>query len=171
MIIQRLLRVASVSAFICVLSACVTDADPDTVPFVGPGDHLPYFAVRLADGSAVTTADLAGAPSVIVFFNTSCPDCRRELPVVDRAFRSHSASVRFIAVAREETASSIADFWREEGLALPYAPQRDRKIYSLFVREGIPRIFISDVSLTVRAVFGPDDRLSDGMLNDVLNSL
>lgn len=57
----------------------VMDADSLVV-----GDQLPEFEVTMNDGSVVRTADLKGQPSVVVLFSVDCPDCRHQLPEVQK---------------------------------------------------------------------------------------
>ena len=86
--LARIFMVASLVA-VCLLVAalfagCVTDAAPEPPRSLGAGDRCPYFEVVLDDGRAVSTSSLAGRRVMIVFFNTSCADCRRELPEIQR---------------------------------------------------------------------------------------
>ncbi len=164
-------RTCFVVPLMFVLPACVTDDVPDTAPSVAPGDRLPQFSLTLSDGARLSTGDLAGSPSVIVFFNTSCADCQRELPVIDAVSRSVGSHAHFIAIAREESQESIGKFWQQHDMTMPYSPQSDRAIYSLFARWGIPQVFVADAALVVREVFGPDINLTPDMLEDVINSL
>ncbi len=153
------------------LAGCVTEDVPDSGTTVAVGDTLPDFSVTLADGSQVSRAELRGQPSVIIFFNTSCEDCRRELPVIDQVCRRFSGEATFLAIAREESEESIERYWASEDITLPYSPQSGREVYSLFATSGIPQIFISDASLTIRAIFGPDDILSPDTLTALIEKI
>lgn len=128
------------------------DSSADGNQEVAVGDSLPAFRVRLMDGSWVSRDSLIGHRSVVCFFNTGCPDCRQELPMVDSLFRSHGtkADVRIVAIAREEEAETIWDFWDTKGLTLPFSAQTDRTVYSLFAKSRIPRIYMSDTDGIVR---------------------
>ncbi len=133
------------------LSACVADNEPYNDFALEKGDLMPQFSIMLNNGTPITSANLLGAPSMIVFFNTSCPDCRKELPVVNRVVQT--TAIRTICIAREENESSIAGFWSAEQLTLPYSPQPDRRVFELFAAQTIPRIFIFNASGIVTAAF------------------
>lgn len=152
-------------------AGCVSEDLPGSETVVAAGDKLPYFSVTLADGLQVSRDKLQGRPSVIVFFNTTCEDCRRELPVIDQVGSDLDGLATFLAIAREEDEASIKAYWESEGLTLPYSPQPGRETYSLFATSGIPQIFISDESLTIRAIYGPDDTLSAEKLTKVIEEL
>lgn len=143
-------------ALLLILSSCIGSDDDDPVSYVAVGDRLPEFSVELSDGTVVSTQTLRGCAALIVFFNTDCPDCRRELPEVER-LQEMNPAVTIVCIAREESAEKIAAYWAEAGLTLPYSPQPDRRIFNLFASSGIPRLYIADGQGTVTAVFGDTD--------------
>ena len=66
------------------------------------GDSLPTFQVTMNDGSTVSTADLLGSVSVVVFFSVDCGDCRVELPEVQRLW-DLQLGIPIVLIARENT--------------------------------------------------------------------
>lgn len=144
---------AAVAVFLLIvlLSGCIKDRQ-ETGAGLRPGDKLPEFSASCSDGTTVNVPkDLAGKVSCIVLFNTSCPDCREELPVIQE-LHDLCPEVSILLVSREEEASTIEEFWREAGLSMPYSAQKDRKIYNLFATSLIPRTYIADKSGTIRYV-------------------
>ena len=137
-------------AIILFVSSCVTDNEPREL--VGAGSKLPQFTVVTSAGDTVSSESLIGHESVITFFNTSCGDCRREFPRLQQAMEEHP-EVTFLCIAREEADSTIAAYWKANGLTLPYSPQPDRKVYSLFATAGIPRTYVVAPDLTVTACY------------------
>lgn len=130
---------------------CVTETDEPAASLV-PGSEVPQFEVMLSDGSSWSTMSLRGV-GVIAFFNTGCADCRRELPELQRAYEACCERAEFVCIAREESGEEIAAYWEAEGLTLPYSPQSDRAVYSLFASSGIPRIYVVAPSGRIHAVF------------------
>lgn len=134
----------------------VIDADSLVV-----GDQLPEFEVTMNDGSVVRTADLKGKPSVVVLFSVDCPDCRHELPEVQKLWdRSRQGELTgngkplpIVLIARKNLAEDIEPFWKFSEFSMPYSPQPDRKVYSRFAPSRIPRIYISDASATIRVAY------------------
>lgn len=152
------------------MTGCVTDDEPEVITFVNPGDKLPQFTVELNNGDELTTNDLAGAPSVIVLFSTECPDCRRELPVIQKLHEKRP-DLKIICISRENPEEAVSGFWLQEGLTLTYSAQQSRNVYSLFASSGIPRTYISDSSLTVRYMFGDNERMTVDKLEEAIESL
>ena len=114
--------------------------------YLRPGDALPAFEVMTIDGKRVSSTDSYEAEMVIVFFNTDCPDCRRELPELQKRYDENQLLPEsdrdiYICIAREEGEADIVGYWEANHLTLPVSPQPDRRIYSLFASVGIPRIF------------------------------
>ena len=68
---------------LAVFSSCITDDDDDRGDFaLVAGDALPQFSVEMSDGGVLNTQSFSGKVGVIVFFHTDCPDCQKELPVI-----------------------------------------------------------------------------------------
>ena len=140
------------AALMLAVSACIRDKIPEGAE-LGPGDRLPEFSVLLDDGSVVSTGDLSGKVSVIVFFHTGCPDCQAELPVIQRIHDEFSPEAAVLCISREEDAADIAEYWAENGLTLPYSAQKDRTVYSLFASEGVPRVYVSSGGLIIHSIY------------------
>lgn len=158
-------------------SACsITEDATDDVPadIVTVGQQLPEFSVVTTDGRTVTTDSLLGRPAVICFFTTTCSDCRKALPVVQRLYEEwgeaageesamtgehgtiageQSAAVSFLCIGREQTADVVSDYWASQGLTLPVSPQSDRSVYSLFARRSVPRVYVVDAAGVVRNIY------------------
>ena len=135
----------------CMLVGCVVDehndeADTDISSIVRVGDLLPHFSIEVIDGSSRTlfnSKNLEGT-TVIVFFQTSCTDCQRELPELNDYYLRHrqEPGFRMVAIAREESEESIAAYWQQHNLSIPFSPQTDRQIYNLFATKFIPRAYL-----------------------------
>ena len=136
---------------LAVFSSCISDdSDKESQGAnLVVGDSLPTFQVTMNDGSTIRTSDLLGGVSVVVFFNVGCGDCRVELPEVQRLW-DQQLGVPIVLIARENTEEAIQSFWQQAQLTMPYSPQSDRKVYSLFASSRIPRIYICDDQGVIR---------------------
>lgn len=134
-------------------TSCIRE-DDEMIEHIGIGDRLPAFSVVMNDGSIYDSS--APGPSVIVFFHTQCVDCQRELPLLDARYRAGEfEGCRFVCIGRAESADDVAAYWRSAGLALPYSPQPDRRIFDLFATSGIPRIYESNAQGIVTRISRP----------------
>ena len=156
-IFRRLSRVSLVATLIIVLSGCVNDDEPE-VWSLGPGNRCPDFTVMMDDGRTVTAGSLRGKRSIIVFFETSCSDCQRELPVIESVYRqvADRGDINIICISRAQDRAPVADYWQANGLTLPYSAQSTADIYHLFASSIIPRIYIINHELTITAAYSDD---------------
>jgi len=133
----------------------VVDDDNQVVERVHVGDRVPSFSVTMTDGGeerTFSTSQLTGE-TVIVFFNTWCPDCQRELPRLNQYYLQHKDDKGFqmVAISRGEGKDVVARFWSEHELLIPYAAQEDTSIYELFASGIIPRVyFVSAQGIVTR---------------------
>lgn len=141
----------SLAVMILLMTSCVKD-EPEEAWSLAAGDKVPEFSIVMNDGSVVTTESLRGKTAVIIFFNTSCEDCREELAEMQSTYIGSMMSgsdIDFICISREEGAASVAAYWEKNGLTMPYSAQTDRTVYNLFASSGIPRIYYISPSLII----------------------
>lgn len=135
------------------LSACIAEEEGmESGKNLDVGDRIPSFSVVMNDGTRVGDEDLLGKVSLIVFFNTACKDCQRELPELQRFYEAYPQHP-LVCISREEDAASVSGYWQKQGLTMPYSAQQDRTVYQLFASHTIPRIYVVDGEGVVRAVF------------------
>ena len=139
------------SILLCLLClSCITDDAPTGDVYVQVGDRLPAFTVELTDGSTFDSSASGGSVTFIMFFDTTCPDCRATLPRVQQVYEAYrDRGVRFALISRAEGADDVAAYWAQEGLTLPYYADGTRTLYDLFADATIPRIYIADAEGTV----------------------
>lgn len=157
-------------SFLFAMTGCVTEEEPEALS-LQPGDRSPNFTVSLLDGSVISTSDLEGHKSMLVFFNTSCSDCRAELPIAQEVYDeilSSGSEVQILCIAREQSAESVASYWHENGLTLPVSPQDNREIYNLFATSVIPRIYILSEDLIITRTWSDNPLPSFSEMIDAL---
>lgn len=138
----------------CVLLAsCIGDDVEEGTVDLQPGAKVPVFSVVMDNGQTVDSQSLQGKPSLLVFFHTACPDCRKELPVLQKVYTEYGTALQVLCISREEGEADIARYWEEHRFTLPYSAQEDRSVYHLFARSGIPRVYVIDRDLVIRRVF------------------
>lgn len=136
---------------------CSLNDDDEVTEHIKVGDRVPSFALTVDDGEQVrtfSTARLTGE-TVIVFFNTTCGDCQRELPRLNDYYLQHRSDEGFqmVAISREEGAESVAAYWDANHLQIPYFAQTDRRIYNLFATSIIPRVYFCTAEGVVTRIF------------------
>lgn len=147
------------------IASCINDDSPDgEASKLLPGDTLPSFTIDVVVPSAdwtakgISTADLKGKPSLLVFFNTNCPDCQAELPVIQQLYTDLNKKMgvdapHIIAISRAESLSSVEAYWKNHELSIPFSAQDNNDLYLKFANHTIPHIFVSNSQLIIQAVW------------------
>lgn len=165
------MRRLSIIISVLMISACIKDDHHGADLKIG--DVIPDFTVVMNDGSVVTDDDLKESVSVVMFFHTSCKDCQQALPIMQQIYDGYASNgVRFALISREEDKRTIDAYWKDKGLDMPYSAQNSRKVYILFAKERIPRIYVNEKGGIIRHIFTDDpvptyDNLKD-CLEDVI---
>ena len=140
------------------ITAAFARVKTETASRIQPGDPMPAFTVTTLSGEWVTVPDPGGRPTLAVFFSTTCPDCHRQLPEIEDAWKRSEGSL-FLAVARDEGPEAVRRFWEAQGFTLPVAAPGNRSLYDLYdrgSRSGVPLVYISGPDGTV--LLTADDR-------------
>lgn len=162
---QLIITLAALSAVSC---AKETGADRE---HVSVGETIPAFTVTTMDGATVSTSTLLGKPSVIVFFDTTCPDCHRQLPEIEKVWRAFKGSIGAIAIAREQGPVPVRDYWHGNGLTMPVAAPGNRETFNLFDRgskSGVPQVYVTDKEGRVTLYGNDKSILTTIMITDKL---
>ena len=81
---------------------------------------LPDSIFMQLDGKGVTITDISQQrPTVVNLWASSCPPCRRLMPVLEQAEQRYS-DVTFISLNQRESSETVQQFLQEEGLNLEY---------------------------------------------------
>lgn len=117
------------------------------------GEQLPDFAVQTFDGNSISRATLAGRPLLLVFWNTWCVDCRRELPRINRLaerFGQRGLTVLAINTGFNDREGKARAYWKKSGFVFPAGFDHTFEIGKAFRVPGVPTIFLVDPRGVVR---------------------
>lgn len=158
--------------FVCTTQGCVSD-DDSKGPSLSVGDALPHFSVEMNNGLLVSNNSMQGKVGMIVFFNTGCGDCRKELPVIQQIWDEFNQNPQVVIapIARAESEEEITDYWTANGFTMPFSPQDDRAVYELFAHSIIPRIYITDKDGVIKFTYDDSEMPSFNTLYSDISSL
>jgi len=142
------LIILSVSVWSC---AERMDEDPALSTILTVGKKMPSFVYTTPDGVEKSSDDLKGKVILINFFATWCGPCIKELPYLQEKVYETIQDQEFVllCLGREHNAEELNVFAEQKKLNLPFYPDPDRKIYSLFAEKFIPRNFLINREGTV----------------------
>jgi len=117
------------------------------------GEPLPDFALRTFEGGTASRETLEGKPLLVIFWNTWCPNCLRELPEIARqSERLGPRGLRVLAVntAMNDTEPKARAYWNKYGYAFPSGFDHDFDVGQAFGVFGVPTVFLVDSKGVVR---------------------
>ncbi len=119
----------------------------DEATLVKVGDKAPNFTFESENGKTKKLSDLKGKVVWINFFATWCPPCRQELPHLQKEVYNklkNNNNFELIILGREHTWAEINKFKTDNKFNMPFYPDMERKVFSLYANQNIPRNFIID---------------------------
>jgi len=133
------------------LWACVWLATASARAEVDVGKPVPAFDSLLLDGSTLKGGDLAGKPTLVVFWATWCPTCRKELPQLEQLYQRHKAAgFQILAVSIDAERLEVDEFWRDHPYTFPVTMRSDRHSAIFGPTKTPPRFFLIDRQGTLR---------------------
>ena len=108
-------------------------------------DQVPAFEFEKSTGRMQNISELKGKTVLITFFATWCGPCRKELPHIQAdIYNKYKADPNFelIILGREHSWEEVDKFKSENKFTMPFYPDPERKIYSKFATQFIPRNFL-----------------------------
>lgn len=119
----------------------------DEFTLVKTGETAPDFTFESAPGKTQKLSDLKGKIVWINFFATWCGPCRQELPHLQKeVYDKYKDNPDFVLIilGREHKWEEVNKFKTEQGFTMPFYPDPERKVFSLYANQNIPRNFIID---------------------------
>jgi len=117
------------------------------------GEPLPDFGVQTFDGKSLSRASFAGKPLLLVFWNTWCSDCLRELPEINRLagkFGPRGLEVLAVNTGLNDTESKARAYWKKYGYKFPTGFDHSFEIGTAFRVRGVPTVLLVDAKGVVR---------------------
>jgi len=126
------------------------------------GEQIPEFSIHTFDGQRVDRAALGGKPALLVFWNTWCDNCRRELPEINRkasVYGPEGLVILAINTSINDSEKAARDYWKEQQFVFPSAFDNDFELGQSFGVRGVPSIYLVDAKGIVlyKQAVAPED--------------
>ena len=137
-------RVFYTIIFIMFVMQSIYSQEADSTSLTKVGQRVPEFSVTTIDGKHIQMGGLRDKVVWINFFATRCGPCMQEMPRLEKEIRQKFRNEDFIvlAIGREHSAEELRVFQKEKGFNFLMTPDPNRKVYSLFATQSIPRNYI-----------------------------
>lgn len=118
------------------------------------GQAAENFSLQPAEGGkAVSLLDFKGKPTLVVFWATWCPPCRREIPELKDIHKNYAAKglqMVTVAINYRETREDVIRFKQVNELPYLVLWDEENKTYSTYSVEGIPTVILLDSSGVIK---------------------
>lgn len=119
----------------------------DESTLIHVGDTPPDFTVEMLDGRKIKLSALKGKVVLLNFWATWCPPCMHEFMVIPEKILKpfEGEDFVFLPISRQEKREIVTKKMmqlKEKGIGFPVGLDPERKIYSLYAKQNIPRNFL-----------------------------
>ncbi len=117
------------------------------------GQPAEEFSLQpVGGGKAVNLSQLKGKPTLVIFWATWCPPCRREVPVLKELYVKYGTRLNMLGVAVNfrQTERDVANFGRDNGLQYTLLWDAENKAADHYCVSGIPSVVLVDSQGIVR---------------------
>lgn len=108
-------------------------------------EPVPSFDYETSAGKTKHISEFKGKTILITFFATWCGPCRKELPYIQSdIYNKYKNNPNFVLLVfgREHSWEEVNKFRTDNKFTMPFYPDPERKIYSKFAGQYIPRNFL-----------------------------
>ncbi|QQG46315.1 MAG: TlpA family protein disulfide reductase [Candidatus Niyogibacteria bacterium] len=122
----------------------------------------PDFKLQKLGGGTITLSEFRGKKPVVVDFWASwCPNCRRDMPNLNRFYEKYKDKVEVIGVNLHENESTVADFIESRGINFPIALDPFSRASNVFGIQYTNTHFLIDINGNLVRTIPGDIRESD----------
>ncbi|MBF0786335.1 MULTISPECIES: TlpA disulfide reductase family protein [unclassified Streptococcus] len=120
------------------------------------GSRIPEFRVIDKNGLHKTEADFSDKPMLIVEWASWCPDCQKQLPVVQEVYKKYGDKVNFVMInlsdPKMETKEQADHYIKQEGFHFPYYYDNGQQAADSLKVQSIPTMYFVDKDQQVKKV-------------------
>ena len=122
------------------LGACEWDKLIEEANELQVGDVCPSLTMTDTNGY-LRQIPSSLKPTVIYFFQSTCPDCTAQTPVVQRIYDRYGGRINLIGIARGESDEIAAAYSELHKLTFPVVSDETRRFYNRYATSWVPRIY------------------------------
>ena len=134
----------------------------NSVPGTASQNPAPNFTLQKLGGGTITLSEFKGKKPVVVDFWASwCPNCRRDMPNLNRFYEKYKDKVEVIGVNLQEKESTVQNFISSRGISFPIALDPSGSASRAFGIQYTNTHFLIDINGNLVRTIPGDIRESD----------
>jgi thiol-disulfide isomerase/thioredoxin len=102
---------------------------PTPAPVFIPGEPLENFHFRALDGTIINSSDQVGKQLIIVAWRSSCPFCKRYLPMLQKTYEMYKGDFEIWALNFRDSPEVIKQYVVENGLTFTIWPDEKGEVF------------------------------------------
>ena len=148
-----------------------SEADVEKSTLVRVGDIAPDFTAELLDGNSIKLSQLQGNTVLLLFFDTTCPECQLQLALLNGVVNQFAErNFTLLAVNRGQSREEVEAFVADKDYLFNIALDTEKSIYSLYATHYVPRSFVIDPLGRVIALSAGYSTSEFDLLKDVISN-
>lgn len=113
---------------------------PENIKAIKNGALAPEFTLHTLSGKTLSLSNASGKPLVINFWNSWCPPCQEETPVLAEIYRAHKGEFQLygINVTTNDTINAVKLFMENFHISYPILLDKSGKVSHKYDIRGMP---------------------------------
>ena len=123
-----------------------TSSDENNTALSLKGQQLPEFKMTTQDGNLIASSEFYDKPMLVVEWASWCPDCQKQLPIVQQMYEKYGEQIHFVLLNMSEpgreTKEKADQYIKEKGYTFPYYYDEDQGAADLLQVKTIPSMYL-----------------------------
>lgn len=106
---------------------------------------IPSFSIPSLEGKTLNSSDFVGSVTLLNFWATWCPPCKKEMPSIQRLHESmKGTSFNIVAISTGEKKDTVLKFLKTNPYTFPMYLDEKGRLGASFASQGIPTTYVVD---------------------------
>jgi redoxin family protein len=123
-----------------------TSSDGNNTALSLRGQQLPEFKMTTQDGNLIASSEFYDKPMLVVEWASWCPDCQKQLPIVQQMYEKYGEQIHFVLLNMSEpgreTKEKADQYIKNQGYTFPYYYDVDQSAADLLQVKTIPSMYL-----------------------------
>ena len=123
-----------------------TSSDENNTALSLRGQQLPEFKMTTQDGNLIASSEFYDKPMLVVEWASWCPDCQKQLPIVQQMYEKYGEQIHFVLLNMSEpgreTKEKADQYIKNQGYTFPYYYDVDQSAADLLQVKTIPSMYL-----------------------------